>query len=265
MFDIDLIPDPNEKPLDREAVNGGYTSIFRKIGIIGDSLTSGEFEGTGENGQKTYHDFIEDYSWGKFLTRACGSEAYVFSRGGMTAMEYCESFAEKNDFWNKDKACQCYIIALGVNDIYGGKSPMGTFDDICPEDYRKNGKTYIGYYDQIIRRYKEIQPDAKFFFVVPPLDTTDEKRIALGEEMADTICKFAEIHTNSYVINLRKYGPTFTGDLRKAIFLGGHMTPTGYILMSKLIGSYIDYIIRHNPDDFRQVGFIGTPYKNTTV
>ena len=62
MFDLNLIPDPNEKPLDREAVNGGYTAIFRKIGIIGDSLTSGEFEGTGESGQKTYHDFIEDYS-----------------------------------------------------------------------------------------------------------------------------------------------------------------------------------------------------------
>jgi len=28
--------------------------------------------------------------------------------------------------------------------------------------------------------------------------------------------------------------------------------------------SYIDYIIRHNPDDFSQIGFIGTPYYNVT-
>ena len=41
----------------------------------------------------------------------------------------------------------------------------------------------------------------------------------------------------------------------------GHMTPTGYLLMAKAVMSYIDYIIRNNPDDFSQVGFIGTPYK----
>jgi hypothetical protein len=40
------------------------------------------------------------------------------------------------------------------------------------------------------------------------------------------------------------------------------MNPMGYILSAKMIASYIDYIIRHNPDDFKQVGFIGTPYHN---
>lgn len=27
------------------------------------------------------------------------------------------------------------------------------------------------------------------------------------------------------------------------------------------VTSYIDYIIRKNPEDFKQVAFIGTPYK----
>ena len=34
----------NEKPLDNIAINGGFTSIFRTIGCIGDSLSSGELE-----------------------------------------------------------------------------------------------------------------------------------------------------------------------------------------------------------------------------
>ena len=36
--------DPSEKPLDRLAPGGGFTSIFRSIGCVGDSLSSGEFE-----------------------------------------------------------------------------------------------------------------------------------------------------------------------------------------------------------------------------
>ena len=36
-----------------------------------------------------------------------------------------------------------------------------------------------------------------------------------------------------------------------------HMNPLGYIITAKLIDSYIDYIVRHNSDDFNTVGLIG--------
>ena len=52
------------------------------------------------------------------IARKNGLKGYNFSRGGMTAKEYIESFAESQGFWDKDKACQAYVIALGVNDIY---------------------------------------------------------------------------------------------------------------------------------------------------
>ncbi|MBS6831749.1 MAG: hypothetical protein KH216_02785 [Clostridiales bacterium] len=54
----------DEKPLDNIAINGGFTSIFRTIGCIGDSLSSGELEAF-EAGLKSYHDYFE-YSWGQF-------------------------------------------------------------------------------------------------------------------------------------------------------------------------------------------------------
>ena len=38
----------------------------------------------------------------------------------------------------------------------------------------------------------------------------------------------------------------------------GHLTPSGYIFTAQMVDSYIDYIVRHNPDDFKTVGFIGT-------
>ena len=181
----------------------------------------------------------------------------------MTAKEYCESFAEANGFWDKDKACQCYIIALGVNDVFNRNMPIGSTADICSEDYTKNADTFAGWYARIVQRYKEIQPDAKFFFVTTPRDGRTGEKMKLADEMADLMRSFAEFFDNSYVIDLHKYGVEFTDELRQAIYLGGHLTPTGYLLVSKMIGSYIDYIIRHNPADFKQVGFIGTPFKNT--
>jgi len=41
------------------------------------------------------------------------------------------------------------------------------------------------------------------------------------------------------------------------------MNASGYIFTAKMIDSYIDYIVRHNPDDFRNVGFVnsGIQYK----
>lgn len=49
----------DEKPLETLVNNGGYTAIFRRIGVVGDSLSSGEFESLDENGIKGYHDYFE--------------------------------------------------------------------------------------------------------------------------------------------------------------------------------------------------------------
>ena len=106
----------NEKPLDRMVTDGGFCGIFRTIGCIGDSLSSGEFESLNADGVKGYHDYY-DYSWGQYIARSCGSTVYNFSRGGMTAEEFMTSYAEKCGAWSQEKVCQAYIIALGVNDI----------------------------------------------------------------------------------------------------------------------------------------------------
>ena len=136
---------PDEKPLDQILADGGFCGIFRTIGCIGDSLSSGEFESFDENGVKGYHDYFE-YSWGQYIARATGSKVYNFSRGGMTAMQYWESFAEQSGFWDKDKLCQAYIIALGANDLFGLKQEIGSAADIDLDNYENNAPTFAGYY-----------------------------------------------------------------------------------------------------------------------
>lgn len=249
--------DANEKPLDRICENGGATAIFRSIACIGDSLSSGKFQLPKKDGGYTYHDLYE-YSWGQFIARMTGSSVQNFSRGGMTAKGYCDSFADEMGFWDKDKAAQCYIVALGVNDvtnIINKNLEFGSMSDIA-EDYRNNKKTFAGYYAEIIARYKEISPYAKFFLVTCPKGS--KEREALYDIHSKLIYDMAEHFDNTYVIDLRKYGEEYDDKFKENFFLNGHMTPTGYLYTAKIISSYIDYIIRKNPKDFKTVGLINT-------
>ncbi len=246
----------DEKPLDNWVTDGGYTSIFRTIACVGDSLSSGEFETLDEaTGVRHYYDMFE-YSWGQFMARMAGLTAYNFSRGGMTASEYCESYAAAKDWWNPDKAAQAYIIALGVNDIMNAGQPLGEMSDICPEDPAKNAGTFTGYYARIIQQYKAIQPDAKFFLVTMPRDGRVGKE-ALGDAHAARLRELAAYFDNTYVLDLRAYGPEYDAEFKEMFYLHGHMNPMGYRFTAEMFCSYIDYIIRHNPKDFFNVAFIG--------
>ena len=256
----DYMKKEGELPLDRIVDDGGFTAIFRTIAVVGDSLASGEFEGTKADGTKSYHDYYE-YSWGQFMGRACGSKVYNFSRGGMTAKEYWESWGEANGVWDEEKKAQAYIIALGVNDYVNQRQPIGSVEDIDFEDYNNNKKTITGYYASIIQRYKKMQPDAKFFLMTMP--KANNERDEFRVEMSEAIRKIAEQFDNTYLIDMNKYAPVVDSEFYKNFGLGGHLNPMGYYVWGKMVASYIDWIIRNNMSDFKQVGFIGTPYKNT--
>ena len=73
------------------------------------------------------------------------------------------------------------------------------------------------------------------------------------------IRELADYFDNTYVIDLEKYAPVYDEEFMRNFFLEGHMNPAGYLLTGKMISSYIDWIIRNNPEDFYRVGLI--PYK----
>lgn len=250
--------DENEKPLDRFPEGISNTAIFRSIAFVGDSLSSGEFESRGEDGSKGYHDYFE-YSWGQYIARKNGLQAQSFSRGGMTAEEYVTSYADANRFWQPERACQAYVIALGVNDILNRDQEIGSVSDIDDDDYTQNKPTFAGYYAQIIQRYKKIQPRAKFFLVTMP--RSNKESDAKKREVRDLLCSLAEHFDNTYVIDLFEYGPVYDDEFDKRFMLYGHMNAMGYIFTANMVDAYIDYIIRKNPEDFIYVPYIGTDLK----
>lgn len=248
---------PGEKPLDRILENGGFTGIFRTIGCIGDSGSSGTFELAGADGQTEYRDCM-DYSWGSFIERETGSKVFHFSRGGMTAKEYMESFAEQNHFWDRDCLCQAYILALGANDLFweGHNQPLGSLGDIDFSDFRQNRDTFAGNYAAIIQRLKDMQPKACFFLTTMPHDENGAASNALISAHAELLRGLAERFSFTYVLDLERYAPYYGKDFRRIFFMGGHMKPTGYLLTARMIMSYIDFIIRNHPDDFAEVGLM---------
>lgn len=260
-MNIKAMFDPNEKPLDRLVEDGGFCSIFRTIGCIGDSLSSGEFEGYEPDGTRVCIDMF-DYSWGQFMARTLGSKVYNFSIGGLSARGFCEDFAKNNNLWNPAKKCQAYIIAFGVNDVSGFGKDLGDVSDIDTDNWKNNKKTFAGYYAQIIQRMKEIQPEAKFFLVTVPRDNADKERSEAYDIHQTLIHQIAGLFSNTYVLDFRQYAPDYDEDFRKNFYMTNHLNPMGYVLTAKMMMSYIDYIIRHNMDDFKRVGFIGTEFEN---
>ncbi|MGN0315417.1 MAG: SGNH/GDSL hydrolase family protein [Fusicatenibacter sp.] len=248
----------NEKPLDRIVSDGGFCGIFRKICCIGDSLASGEFETVDENGEKGYYDLYE-YSWGQYLARMTGSKVYNFSRGGMTAREYMESFADANGFWSKDKAAQAYIVALGVNDLMWCAQEIGTIKDIDRNDWRMNKGTFAGWYGQILQRIRDISPDSVLFLMTMPKETSDcqewKERKAIHAEL---LWKMSELFRDTYVLDFYRYAPVYDQKFKENFYFNGHMNASGYLLTAKMTASYIDWIIRGNPAKFAATGLIGT-------
>lgn len=258
------IDDKDEKPLEALLEGGGFSAIFRSIGCIGDSLSSGELEAIHEDGSKSYHDYFE-YSWGQFIARTNGALVHNFSRGGMTATEYCKSFAESKDFWNPELASQAYIIALGVNDVTRAHnaSPdkpvyLGNPEtDIDLNDWHNNADTFVGYYAQIIQRVREISPKCRIFLITCPRTESKDWRQDAYDLHRELLYRLSEIFEYTYVIDLREYAPVYDEDFRSKFFLSGHLNTMGYLLTARMVMTYIDYIIRHNLEDFMQAGFIG--------
>ncbi len=253
--------DDLEKPLDTLVSDGGFTGIFRTIACIGDSLSSGEFEAVSlRDSSKLYIDRF-DYSWGQYLARMAGVTVYNFSRGGMTAKEYMESFANNMGYWQRSLAANAYIVALGVNDILNRKWEIGDISDICKDDYKKNADSFLGHYGAIIQRYREIAPKAPFFLVTTPRAEDSEEKAEERRRLTEAIYKLAELFDNTYVIDLHKYAPVYDNELKSKLYLGGHMAPAGYLFTAKLICSYIDYTVRHNLEKFREVGLMDFDYQ----
>ena len=250
-----------ENPLKEISPDGGYTAILGTVGCIGDSLSSGEHE-IKRGGNTIYYDMY-DYSWGQFLARKCGLKVYNFSRGGLSAHTFHE-YANYCQAFHPEKACKAYIVALGVNDMNHLDTlypdGFGDMSDVDFDDFTKNRPTFVGDYVKILGRIRDLQPEAKIFlFTVPRSDGGKNKE--LFDRHAEFIRTLPQYIKNTYVLDFRKYAPDYdAADFKEKYYLHGHMNAMGYKYTADMVATYIDYIIRKHPQDFRRIALVGTEY-----
>lgn len=200
----------SEQPLDIIKETCGFAGVFKQIGVIGDSLASGEFESHDENG-----------------------------------------------FWQWNQA---YIIALGNNDSFVFGHPLGSVKDVnadCPQD---NGDTFFGNMGKIVSKLKTIEPNARIFVVTPQLrgEACDNDIRYIASELA----KLCDMFEFTYLLDMTAHAPVYDAEMRKSFGLGFHPNPMGYYAYALIVGNYIDYIIRSNPQEFATIPFVGTLLKN---
>lgn len=252
-----------ENPLSLIKETPGLCGIIHDWGFIGDSLSSGTFTPeplSDDETDQTYTKSMYDYSWGQIMCKLCGTKGTNFSVAGYTSKSWIEQFwdADKKGFDSngesnetvKNNLKQAYIIALGVNDYRS--VTLGSSDDVSMDDYNQNGSTFYGNMAGIIQRLRSISPFCKIFMVTIP------RVVPENAGFNDAIRWIASQFDNTYLIDLAKYGEEMyrTVFYEEAYTNGGHMSPAGYQFTAYVMMTYIDWIIRNNPNEFRAVSYI---------
>ena len=236
-----------------------HISIFNKITCIGDSLTQGVFNTTG-------NDIVDTrYSYPTFLKKQTGVETKNLGIGST-----CASRADTGHSWFdaansygyfvEENIGDCCIIALGTNDISRFGEFTGDVSTDIGDTIESCANTSVGGYAAIVLKMKEMQPKMKFFFVTISNNRNQvSQRIPANEK----IRQLAE-HFGAYVIDLEKWAEnTITEQEVFAVKYknGSHNNALGYNLRAKQYAVAMSYLIEHNWKDFQDVQFIGSDYQ----
>lgn len=243
---------PYEEP--QKGFNYNLVSIFRTIGVIGDSLASGQGR---INNMSSFKDFYE-FSWPQCIAKELNITVHNFTKSGLTTRSWLSDSMGYPLMSDGEHNCTCYIIALGANDVGLGESYLGSPSDIDLENYENNKDTYYGNYAKIISLVKKQEPRAKIFVVPNPSYGNASLRPTFNEAV-----KYMEtIFDNVYYVDIDESLYNNSGTFIKQNLVAGHYTPAAYQYIASYIMSLMTDIIYNNPSEFFFVNLIGTEYQD---
>ena len=216
--------------------------VFHRVGIIGDSLASGE-SASNEGGTTIYHDLYQ-FSWGQCMARDSGNTYFNFSKGGLTTKTW---YTDANYGYpaasQPDKICDMYIIGLGQNDA-GQHMTVGTSADINMSNPDLNADTFYGNYGKIIQKMRELAPKAPIFVCSRPT-------VSASNEYETAIRAMPTLFSNVYLLDMYKHVNDYydANSIIRRCLRSGHYNAVE-----------ISNVMKENLDDFLQVEFINTDW-----
>ena len=218
---------------------GNFARIFKTIGIIGDSLSSGTvFKADGT------FEMVYDNSW---LTNLCidtGATPTHYSTGGLDTKGWLLS-NYKTQLEN-DTSKQLYIIALGTNDY----SPSETYGlgDITDES---GTDSFVGYYKEIIDVIHTKSPNS----IIMCLSVYGNKNTTYQTPYSDMIKQISELYSYCFFIDFANNCPDEINLSISRIYTpyqeNWHYTGLGYVAVGKTILKLLNEIINNNLNDFK--------------
>ncbi len=244
-----------------------FAGIIHQWAFIGDSLNSGcvvAYNNSGRVGIDNY-----EWSWGQVICRLCGTQGTNFSKGGLMASTWWDTYINKegtgyhtggsNEKFT-DRKFNAYTICLGTNECNKSYN-IGSMDDVDLSNYNNNKESFYGYYCKIIQYIKEINPSAKVFLITIP-DIYHSLAESYGVNTA--IRAIANKFDNCFLVDLYKYIPA-NRTLEDKYKFWGHLTAAGYQWMGYVMANLFSYIIENNLASFKNVPFIGTQYDDGNI
>ena len=252
----DIIVDDNI-PLSVVKETPGMTAILHRIGVVGASLTNGGHNTTnGSFGQAAGRE----YSWPQRLARLCGITCFNFGQGGY----WCKKWLDNDGGYYEavgepENKCDAYIISFASNDIYSKSGYyVGTIADVHVGNESENGASYYGYLSQVIARCHDVQKRAYLFVLTYPHGFGETESGGYTQAMRDIVEVYREAGYNIYLIDYAAYGMTVDEATERGFKRNAHYVGAGYQYMTYEICTYIDWIIRHNIEDFKDIAFVRT-------
>lgn len=144
---------------------------------------------------------------------------------------------------------------------YAGK-PQGFEPYSYPSQLARMTGATVGNYAKIIQKCLELQPKAKIFVVTIPKTRTDYHNAwTTGNSKIKAVAEKLGV----YVLDVYTYSESYDNPdaYKNHFYLGGHRNAIGYRRTAMEYATYISWIIYNNPDDFRNVQYIGTDYNYT--
>ena len=229
----------------------GAHKMFRKVVVIGDSLSSG-YVYDSNGGVHTLYD----YSWGAVLASEYNADYTIAAFGGAMAKTWYESeIAGRGLDLALQHPSQAYIIGLGQNDLsHYDDNTVGSTADIDLSDYTQNADSFYGWYAKIIQRMYALNSGAVFCLTIPvtlhPGYNTNRDRI--NSAIRNIV---AYLNTNGINVTLldlyADYGYLYNNPPISSMYYSGHYQACGYALMANIIAKAWDKAITNNPSKYR--------------
>ena len=209
--------------------------MFRNIGIVGDSLSSGEIAYSDESGNHYVDRF--DSSWLSIIGRNNGVNVSHYSQGGMTTKAWLENAGNKKTSLLADDSKNAYFVALGTNDIYESY-PLGNVSDTSSTD------SFVGYLKNIIDVVHTKSPNA-VVFLVSTYNNSDN-----GIRYSNMISEIADLYEYCFFVDFVNHTDiyTSTGGVWSNL---GHFTSLGYVKVAKIIEKLLNKIVDVNKNYFK--------------